>query len=122
MYDWNTIMMKVLSKHIEAPKSSPDAPGMFRCAKAGLMKNLFENAGFKNVKEETVSGKIDFGTSETYWLNRTEMSESVVSLLNNINEATRNKIKDDLMAECNTRLTNGKLLLNYAALILSAEK
>ncbi len=109
--DWSTTMTKVLSKHIEVSKPSADAPGMFRCAKPGFMKQLFENAGFKNVKEETISGKIDFGTAENYWLNRTEMSE-----------ATRKKIKDELIAECNSKLTNGRLVMNYASLIISAEK
>ena len=95
---------------------------MFRCAKPGLVKQLFENAGFKNVQEETVSGKVDFGTAENYWLNRTEMSESTISLLNNANEATREKIKDELLAECNSNLSNGKLMMHYASLIISAEK
>jgi ubiquinone/menaquinone biosynthesis C-methylase UbiE len=120
--DWYTTMMKVLSNHIEIPKSSADAPGMFRCSQPGLMKQLFENAGFKNVKEETITGKIDFGTAENYWLNRTEMSEAIVNLLSKVDEATRNKIKDDLLAECNNKLTNGRLIFNYGALIISAEK
>ena len=120
--DWSTTMTKVLSNHIKVEKSSADAPGMFRCAKPGLMKKLFEKAGFKNVKEETISGKIDFGTAENYWLNRTEMSESTISALNKIDETTRKKIKDELIEECNRKLTNGKLIFNYAALIISAEK
>ena len=120
--DWSTTMTKVLSKHIEIPKPSSDAPGMFRCAKPGLVKQLFENAGFKNVKEETVSGEVDFGTAENYWLNRTEMSESTISLLNKADEATRKKIKDELLEDCNSKLTNGKLIMHYASLIISAEK
>ncbi|HVX27249.1 MAG TPA: class I SAM-dependent methyltransferase [Parafilimonas sp.] len=120
--DWHTLMTKVLSKHIELPKTAEDAPGMFRCAKPGLMKKLFENAGFKNIKEETVSGKIDFGTPENYWLNRTEMSESTVSSISKIDDATRKKIRDELIAECNKKLTDGKLILDYSALVISAEK
>ena len=95
---------------------------MFRCAKPGLVKQLFVNAGFKNAKEETVSGEADFGTAENYWLNRTEMSESTISLLNKADEATRKKIKDELLADYNSKLTNGKLIMHYASLIISAEK
>jgi hypothetical protein len=95
---------------------------MFRCAKPGLVKQLFENAGFKNVKEETIYGKLDFGTPENYWLNRTEMSESTISLLNKTGEATRKQIKDELIADCNNKLTNGRLIFNYASLIISAER
>ena len=120
--DWSVTMTKVLSKYIEIPKPSADAPGMFRCAEPGLVKQLFENAGFKNVKEKTVSGKLDFGDAENYWLNRTEMSEGTISALNKADEATRKKIKDELLADCNSKLTNGKLIMHYASLIISAEK
>jgi len=120
--DWSTTMTKVLSHHIKIPQPSPDAPGMFRCSKPGLIKQLFENAGFKNVQEETVSGNVDFGTPDNYWLNRTEMSESTISLLDKADESTRKKIKDEVFSDCNAKLTNGKLIMHYASLIISAEK
>ena len=120
--DWSTTMTKALSKHIELPKPSTDAPGMFRCAKPGLVKELFEKAGFKNVKEETISGKIDFGTSQNYWLNRTEMSEATISQLKKADEVTINKIKHELLEDCNSKLVNGRLIMNYGAITISAEK
>ena len=120
--DWSTTITKALSKHIEMPKPSTDAPGMFRCAEPGFIKKLFKNAGFKNVKEETISGKIDFETSQNYWLNRTEMSETTISLLNKVDEVTINKIKNDLLEDCNNKLVDGRLIMNYAAIIISAEK
>jgi ubiquinone/menaquinone biosynthesis C-methylase UbiE len=120
--DWYTTITKILSKHIKIPQQPADAPGMFRCAKPGLVKQLFENAGFKNVREEIVSGKLNYETPENYWTNRTEMSESIISSLSKIDEAARKKIKDELIADCNNKLTNGKLIFNYASLIISAEK
>ena len=120
--DWSTTMTKALSKHIEMPKPPADAPGMFRCAEPGFIKKLFKNTGFKNVKEETISGKIDFETSQNYWLNRTEMSETTISLLNKVDEVTINKIKKDLLEDCNSKLIDGRLIMNYAAIIISAEK
>ncbi len=120
--DWHTTMTKVLSKHIEIPRPPANGPGMFGCAAPGLMKQLFENAGFKNVTEKTISGTIDFGTAENYWLNRTEMSEAVVNSLSMASEETRKKIKADLLAACNSRLPYGRLIMNYSSLIISAEK
>ena len=120
--DWSTTMTKALSKHIELPKPSTEAPGMFRSAKPGLVKKLFENAGFKNVEEETISGKINFGTSQNYWLNRTEMSEATISLLKKADEVTINKIKHELLEDCNSKLVNGTLIMNYGAIIISGEK
>jgi ubiquinone/menaquinone biosynthesis C-methylase UbiE len=44
--DWSTTITQVLSKHVDIPHPSLDEPGMFRCAKPGLVKQLFENAWF----------------------------------------------------------------------------
>ena len=120
--DWSTTMTKALSKHIEMQKPSTDSPGMFRCAKPGLIKELFTKAGFKNLKEETISGKIDFGTPQNYWLNRTEMSEATISVLKKADESTINKIKYELLEDCNSKLVDGRLIMNYGAIIISAEK
>jgi len=120
--DWYTTAQKILLKYIELPQPPAGAPGMFRCAKHGLMKQLFEDAGFKNVKEETIFGKVDFGTIENYWLNRTEISEPIVNALSKIDEAAHKKIKDELHTVCDSKLTNGRLIMNDASLIISGEK
>jgi ubiquinone/menaquinone biosynthesis C-methylase UbiE len=120
--EWITLMSKVLSNHLEMPQPPPGAPGMFRCAKPGLIKELFEKAGFKNVKEKIVSDKIDYGTAEQYWQFMTEVVAPVVNALNKTDESTRQKIKDEVFAACNTMLTNGKLVINDSSIIISAEK
>jgi ubiquinone/menaquinone biosynthesis C-methylase UbiE len=120
--DWFTTIMKVLSNHIKIPQQPADAPGMFRCARPGLVKQLFENVGFKNVNEETIYGTLDFETAENYWLNRTEISETIINLLSKVGAATRKKIKDELLEVCNSKLTNERLIMHYASLLISAEK
>jgi ubiquinone/menaquinone biosynthesis C-methylase UbiE len=119
---WVTIMSKILSTHLEMQQPAPDAPGMFRCAQPGLMKALFEKAGFKNVKEEVVSDKIDFGSAEQYWAFTTDVVAPVVNALNKADESTRQKIKDEVFETCNKMLTNGKLIIEESAIIISAEK
>ena len=74
------------------------------------------------MKEETISGKINFETSQNYWLNRTEMSEATISLLNKVDEETIKKIKNDLLEDCNSKLIDERLIMNYGAIIISAEK
>ncbi|SRR5579871_89922 len=120
--DWYTTMTKVLSRHLDLAPSSPDAPGMFRCANQGLMQNLFEQARFKNIVVEEISGTVDFGNAENYWLNRTEISESVISLLSKTNDATREKIKEEVIRECNKNEVSKSLPMNYSSLVISAEK
>ena len=55
---WIGSIMSVINKHIPSTPPAAGAPGMFRCAQPGLMKSIFQNAGFTNVEEQEISGKI----------------------------------------------------------------
>jgi hypothetical protein len=54
---WISRMLAVLSKHVETPSPLSDAPGMFRCSRAGLMENLLKEAGFTNIRQREINGK-----------------------------------------------------------------
>ena len=62
---WVTATMGTINKNMELPPPPPGAPGMFRCAKPGLMKEIFEKAGFKNITEKEVASKVNSGTVDT---------------------------------------------------------
>jgi ubiquinone/menaquinone biosynthesis C-methylase UbiE len=119
---WITLMSKVLSNHLEMPQPPPGAPGMFRCAKPGFIKELFEKAGFKNVKEETLSDKIDYGSAERYWQFMTDVVAPVVNALSKTDESTRKQVKDEVFAACSKMLTNGRLIIENSSIIIWAEK
>lgn len=120
--EWITIITKVLANNIEMPQPPPGAPGMFRCAKPGLIKELFENAGFKNVKEKTITGKLIHESTENYWQNMNEVAAPVVGALSKADDAARKKIKNELFNACKDKISDGKLALNYSSIIISGEK
>lgn len=110
---------------VQSPRNTTTATrcaGMFRCAKPGLIKELFEKAGFKNIKEEIVSDKINFGSAEQYWGFTTEVVAPVVNALSKTDESTRQRIKNEVFETCNQMLTDGKLIIEDSAIIISAEK
>jgi len=84
--------------------------------------NIAQGSSFELETQIYIAIRQHFGDAENYWLNRTEMSEGTISALNKADEATRKKIKDELLANCNSMLTNGKLIMHYSSLIISAEK
>ena len=43
--------------HLPAPP--PEAPSMFRCAKRGLIADIFKQAGLKNTSETELNGKLN---------------------------------------------------------------
>ncbi len=120
--EWITIMMKVLSGNIEMPQPPAGAPGMFRCAKPGLIKEMFEEAGFKNVKEEIIHGEVKYDSADQYWQNMTDIAAPVVGALSKADEATRKKIREEVYNVCNNKIVNGKLVMHFASIIVSAEK
>lgn len=51
---WITAVSAAVKKNMPLPEHAPDAPGMFRCAKDGLMEELFTEAGFQHVYSDEV--------------------------------------------------------------------
>ena len=95
---WVTATMGTINKNIELPPPVPGAPGMFRCAKPGLMQEIFEKAGFKNVTVKEVPTKLTSGTAETYWNMMTEVAAPIVAALGKTDDATRQKIKTEVLS------------------------
>ncbi len=120
--EWTTIMMKTLSNNIEMSQPPQGAPGMFRCAKPGLIKELFEKAGFKNVEEEIIKGKLNYDSAEQYWQIMIDVAAPVIGALSKADETTRQKIRNELFATCNNKISDGRLIMNFASLIISGEK
>ncbi len=117
---WIAKMMAVLAKHVEMPTPVPNAPGMFRCSKPGLMEEILKTAGFKNIREKELRGSVDFESPERYWQNMTDIAAPVVNAMANSDENTRKKIQQDALAIFKD--SGGKAELDFSALIFFGEK
>jgi ubiquinone/menaquinone biosynthesis C-methylase UbiE len=118
---WVTATMGTINKNMELPPPPPGAPGMFRCAKPGLMKDIFEKAGFKNVTEKEVPSKLNSGTVETYWNMITEVGAPIVAALSKADDALRQKIKKEVFELVGQKYP-GKVAIDANAIVISAEK
>jgi hypothetical protein len=86
------------------------------------MANVFGQAGFKQVREQEIAGKVDFIDADTYWKNRMELSETTIAALAKVDERTIAAIKNDVYAIVNASSINGHALLNWGVNIVYAEK
>lgn len=118
---WVTAIMGTINRNMELPPPPPGAPGMFRCAKPGLMTGIFENAGFKNIKATPVASKLNSGTVETYWNMMTEIGAPIVAALSKADEAMKLKIKDEVFAQVKEKYP-GHVAIDCGAIVISAEK
>lgn len=119
---WYTAAMGTIKKYIDQPVAPPDAPGMFRCSKPGLMSNVLAQAGFNHTGEDEMTGKVDFVDAATYWQNRTDISESFIAMLAKVDDATKVAIQNEVYALINANSVNGWALLDYGAITIYGEK
>lgn len=119
---WVTTMMHTISAHLSLPAPTPNAPGMFRCAQPGMLAGLLQQAGFRNINEQEVTGAIDFTTPDEYWQNMTDIAAPVVAALSRADAATKSAIKEEVAAALEQKKAEGKIHLPFGSLILSVEK
>ncbi len=119
---WITATQTVVNRNMEIPAPPPGAPGMFRCAKPGLIKGIFEKAGLKNVKEQKVNSILKVGDVDTYWQMMTEISAPFVSAMSKADDATRQKIKKEVYEAVNEKFPDGKVMISMLAIVISADK
>jgi len=119
---WVTATMSTINKNMEVAPPPPGAPGMFRCAKSGLIADLFKNAGLKNIKEEEVTSKLNAGTADGYWNMMTEVAAPVATALGKADEGTGKKIKNEVFDLLKQKYPDGNVVIDASALVIYAEK
>jgi hypothetical protein len=83
---------------------------------------VFENAGFKNIREQEVSTQLNAGTVERFWEMTTEIAAPFVNALNKADETLRKKIKDEVFELVNQHYPEGKVSIQASAIVISGEK
>ena len=119
---WATTTMNVINKYVDMPPPSPDTPGLFRCAKPGMLKDILAKAGFNNFQETEVAFTLDVPTIEMYWSFQTEVAAPVVYGLSKADEATKQKIRETVFADVAKYSKDSGFSLPAMELVLTAQK
>jgi ubiquinone/menaquinone biosynthesis C-methylase UbiE len=119
---WASAILSIINKNMQILPPPPGAPGLFRCAKSGLIADLFRQAGLKNVSESEVNGKLNTGTTEVYWNFMTDVVAPVVAALSNADEKMKAKIKSEVFETINQKYPVGEVAIEYNSLIIYGEK
>lgn len=119
---WVTATMGVVNRHLQLPPPPPGAPGMFRCAQPGLIREIFERAGLKNITEKAVASRLESGTVDTYWNMMCEVSAPFVAAMSKADEAMKQKIKDEVYETIHQRFPDGVVNIDAAAIVVAGEK
>ncbi len=119
---WVTAIGSTINRNMQLPAPPPEAPGMFRCAKPGLIQDLFQQAGLKNTFEKEVTGKLKCGTTDVYWNMMTEVAAPFVAALSKADDSMKEKIKSEVYQLVNQKYPDGNVVIDSSALIIYGEK
>jgi ubiquinone/menaquinone biosynthesis C-methylase UbiE len=118
---WITAIMETINKYMDLPKV-PGSPGMFRCAKEGLMSDLFRQAGLKNISVKEVTGKLNCKTADVYWNVMNDLAAPVVAALSKADDKMKEKIRKEVFQAVQTKFDDGNVIIDSSALIIYGEK
>ena len=119
---WISLLMGIINREMALPAPPPGAPGMFRCAKPGLVAGLLESAGLSDVKETVLSGEVTFDSPDFFWTNMNEIAAPVVHALRQASPEVVQQVKDDTFEQLRARYGTGTLALPYSTLIIQGRK
>ena len=119
---WVTAIMGTINKNMELPPPPPGSPGMFRCAKDGLISDIFSQAGLKNISQTEIFGKLNCKTSDAYWGMQTEVGAPIVAALSKASDDMKEKIKIETYAALSQKYPDGNIIIDSSALVIYGEK
>jgi ubiquinone/menaquinone biosynthesis C-methylase UbiE len=119
---WITTLTGTIGRHIESVPPLPETPGMFRCAAPGMITELLQWAGFRNISESEITGKAEFGSALSYWMNMTEVAAPIVATMSKADKATKVAIRKEVFEQLQKNTEDEKVKLDYASLIIYGEK
>lgn len=119
---WGTAIGETINRNLQISPPPPEAPGIFRCGKRGLMTSILEQAGFTAISEREATCQLNCGTAEIYWQLMTEIAAPIVGALSQADEPMKEKIKQEVIALINEKYPDGNVVIDGTFLLIAGEK
>lgn len=119
---WATTAAGVINKLLSLPPPPPDAPGVFRCSQPGVLSELMERAGLKEINQVEVTGEGTYDSAEHYWEFVMDVVAPVATPLSNADNATREQAKQAVIEATKPFQKNGKVVFPYSCWVASGQK
>jgi ubiquinone/menaquinone biosynthesis C-methylase UbiE len=119
---WVTAIGGTINRNMQLEPPPPEAPGMFRCAKPGLIADLFVQAGLHQLTEQEVTSEMHCGSIEVYWEMMTEVAAPFVAALSKADDAMKEKIKTEVFQLVHEKFRDGLVNINASAQVICGQK
>ncbi len=119
---WATVSAQAVMQELQLTPPPPEAPGIFRCEKVGLVPGILKSLGLKNVEEVEVTGINPFASAEEYWSIMVDIAAPIAMALKDKDEATINRVREKVISSCEPFKNDGKVVFPFTAYVTSAVK
>jgi SAM-dependent methyltransferase len=112
---WTTVVMQAIAAETVLVPPEPDGPNMYRCAAPGYLSAVYEAAGLRDVAEWDVDVELVTESPAQYWDMMSEHVSLAVAALRQVDDPTRERIANRVIATVRTYEEHGKLRIPGAA-------
>lgn len=106
---WTTIVMRAIETEVTLPPRDPNGPHIFRCAAPGYVSALYEDAGLHDITEWEVKVELVSSSPREYWNVVTEHVAPAAAALEQVDDATRERIAQAVVAEARAYEHDGEV-------------
>ena len=117
------IVTDVVSRHVSAPPTDPDAPGAFRFAEPGKLAKILTDAGAADVTEQTLHFNIHARISpEQFWTMRSETSDTLRVKLATLPELEKLQVAQEVQREVEQFFPNDQMNFPAQMIMVTGRK
>jgi ubiquinone/menaquinone biosynthesis C-methylase UbiE len=119
---WISIVLDAITTVTHHKSYNRHKPGMFYCMQPGTMTDWFETANLENIKEEEITGVVEFNSVDEHWSYVTSVSASVVDALKDVPVHEQELIRTEVERKIVSHLINDKLYFQWNMRITTGTK
>lgn len=110
---WISIVLDTITAVTNRKAYNRHIPGMFYCMQPGIMADWFETASLKDIREEEITGIVEFNSTAEHWGYVTDVSADVVNALKDIPPAVQDIIREEVACKIVRHIVHGKLYFQW---------
>ncbi|GKS59703.1 methyltransferase [Nitrospira sp.] len=114
--------MAAIKQVVDLPQPEPNAPGIFRLAKAGDLAGMLARAGFVDLTDEEFPAEWSYASPEEYYLSLMELAAPIQNLMATLSPAQVGEVKRRLLEAGATAMRDGRVVFPITIRIVAARK
>lgn len=119
---WATVIMGSIARHLPVETPPAAAPGLFRCAADGYLREVLAHAGLTDTVVEEVSCPMIHDSPQRYWEFMNDVAAPVVAGLAKADKATRASVRDEVLELARQCVREGRVEMRSTAMVAAGTR